>query len=1329
MVIYNALPRNEYEIIFMCNMAKEIWKTLLITHQDSAFARFNTIITSLKALDEGYSSKNYVRKFLRTLHPKWRAKVTTIEESRDLTSLSLDELIGNLKVHEMIVKKDFEIVKAKVERKSLALKARKESSDKECSTFGSVDKEYAMTVRDFKKFFKRRGRFVRQPRNDKKTFQRSRDEKMVNMIENTLDVATRIILLENVQNHRNIRTKEHLSEMRGSEYGEQDSKAAILYEYETFKAIEGEQLLDTYLRYLQVINDLKKCGYKKDNCELNYKFLSNLQQEWKQYATLMRQTKNLMDINIDALYNILKKNQGDVNDALRYKKKVVVVTSDPLVLVAEKTKVSKSKEKVVVSLNSEGSGADDFSELKKITALLAKAFNRRKFYSKLTNNNLRTSSTSQSANKKQEFVKSDDKKEDKKADEKKRDMSKVKCYNCKKEGHFAKDCKKAKVKDYNYYQTKMLLAKKDNDEQVLLAEDQAWMESSSDSDKEINANMVFMAQIEKVLSELDESSSSVEETIVEEERYEYMIRYCALFDNDKQHRKQIADQEVLFDKMSVELVELDKHVRDLKNTVLEKDFKIYELEECVCNKYLEIEKCLERIGFENPSYFEKEKDFRPMLYDEKVIGLGYTLMFLTHSDEALEIEKFKRSRENKIEFAYDYGNLNASYVNKKINFTNDYFQEIINLDFDKIDSSFQQTSSLKPYVLNVILEKIIIDLEDAVVCLLEKEKEKLKTIESLKSKGFESSENANSESENQSENDCHVVEKQCGKVENSKVIAPGMFKLSVSQSVSPISMPKTSCDSNNVEIKLKRKKRKRKSSKQNEKQVNNDASHANSDFVYFLDLDTFSSVRRPSHSGVVWKKKGSSNTSTADLSFVSHSKLNKDVKRYSLKDLLSCNNSHLGETGSAYVCNDAMNVSCNPRLCDVFDDNNFFIFDDENVRISPVNKMPVRKKPRDFINICLWIVDSGCSKHMTGNRALLTNFVEKFLGTVRFDNNDFAVIVGYGDVVIGSMTIKKVYYVEGLGHNLFSVGQFCDKGLEVAFRKFICFVRNEDGVDLLTGDPSSNLYNIALNEVASNSSTCLLAKASSSQSWLWHQRLSHLNFATINNLVKNNLIQGLPKMKFEKDHLCSACEQEKIHQKHHKSKTAFASNKPLYLLHMDLCGSMRIKSINRKRYVLVVVDDYSRYTWVFFLHSKDEASEVIISFIKKTQVNLQHQVQSVRTDNDIFSMTMRMLEISRGMGILECLLDIQKSQLLSEFTINELRVRTDNGMEFKNKTLAKFFDEVGITQQFFAERTPQQNGVVERRNRTLVKAARTMLTFANLPSLLWAKAITTACFT
>nr|GEY21449.1 putative reverse transcriptase domain-containing protein [Tanacetum cinerariifolium] len=182
---------------------------------DSAFDRFNTITTSLKTLDEGYSSKNYVRKFLMTLHPKWRAKVTTIAESKDLTLLSLDELIGNIKVYEMIIKKDSETIKAKVEKEYLALKAKKESSNEECSTFESEDEEYAMAVRDFKKFFRRRGRFVRQPRNDKRHSKEAMMTRTVKVIENALDAATRIILLENVQNHQKTRAKELLPEVLG----------------------------------------------------------------------------------------------------------------------------------------------------------------------------------------------------------------------------------------------------------------------------------------------------------------------------------------------------------------------------------------------------------------------------------------------------------------------------------------------------------------------------------------------------------------------------------------------------------------------------------------------------------------------------------------------------------------------------------------------------------------------------------------------------------------------------------------------------------------------------------------------------------------------------------------------------------------------------------------------------------------------------------------------------------------------------------------------------------------------------------------------------------
>nr|GFB52143.1 retrovirus-related Pol polyprotein from transposon TNT 1-94 [Tanacetum cinerariifolium] len=164
--------------------------------------------------------------------------------------------------------------------------------------------------------------------------------------------------------------------------------------------------------------------------------------------------------------------------------------------------------------------------------------------------------------------------------------------------------------------------------------------------------------------------------------------------------------------------------------------------------------------------------------------------------------------------------------------------------------------------------------------------------------------------------------------------------------------------------------------------------------------------------------------------------------------------------------------------------------------------------------------------------------------------------------------------------------------------------RNLEGIDLLRGDRSTNLYTINLHEMASASPICLMARASSTKSWLWHQRLSHLNFNTINDLARNDLVAGLPKFKYHKEHLCPSCEQGKSKIESHPPKPVPNSRQRLHLLHMDLCGPMRIASINGKRYILVIVDDYSRYTWVHFLRSKDEALEVIIKFLKRITVLL-----------------------------------------------------------------------------------------------------------------------------
>ncbi|GJW64116.1 retrovirus-related pol polyprotein from transposon TNT 1-94 [Tanacetum coccineum] len=222
------------------------------------------------------------------------------------------------------------------------------------------------------------------------------------------------------------------------------------------------------------------------------------------------------------------------------------------------------------------------------------------------------------------------------------------------------------------------------------------------------------------------------------------------------------------------------------------------------------------------------------------------------------------------------------------------------------------------------------------------------------------------------------------------------------------------------------------------------------------------------------------------------------------------------------------------------------------------------------VQIFLWYLDSGCSKHMTRDRSQLTNFVNKFLGTVKFGNDHVAKIRGYGDYQIGNVTILRVYYVEGLGHNIFCVGQFCDSNLEVAFRQHTYYIRNLVGVDLLNGSRGDNLYTLSLGDMMASSPICLLPKASKTKSWLWHRRLSQLNFGAINHLARHGLIRGLPKLKFEKDHLCSACALGKSTKKPHKPKSKDTNQEKLYLLHMDLCGPMHVASVNGKKYILMI---------------------------------------------------------------------------------------------------------------------------------------------------------------
>ncbi|GJR33225.1 retrovirus-related pol polyprotein from transposon TNT 1-94 [Tanacetum coccineum] len=293
----------------------------------------------------------------------------------------------------------------------------------------------------------------------------------------------------------------------------------------------------------------------------------------------------------------------------------------------------------------------------------------------------------------------------------------------------------------------------------------------------------------------------------------------------------------------------------------------------------------------------------------------------------------------------------------------------------------------------------------------------------------------------------------------------------------------------------------------------------------------------------------------------------------------------------------------------------------------------------------------------------LDDYRSSELFSVKFENDHMAKIMGYGDYQIGNVTISRVYYVEGLRHNLFSVGQFCDSILEVAFRQHTYFIRNLEGVNLLTRSRGNNMYTLSLGDMMASSPICLLSKASK---------------------TKHGLVRGLPKLKFKKDHLCSACAMGKSKKKPHKPKSEDTNQEKLYLLHMDLCGPMRVASVNGKKYILVIIDDYSQFTWVKCLRSKDEALDFIIKFLKMIQVRLKVHVR---------------------------------------------RIKTDNGTEFVNQTLREYYEKAGISHETSVARSPYQNGVVERWNHTLIKATRTMLIYAKAPLFLWAEAVATACYT
>ncbi|KAK8608159.1 hypothetical protein V6N13_023590 [Hibiscus sabdariffa] len=320
---------------------------------------------------------------------------------------------------------------------------------------------------------------------------------------------------------------------------------------------------------------------------------------------------------------------------------------------------------------------------------------------------------------------------------------------------------------------------------------------------------------------------------------------------------------------------------------------------------------------------------------------------------------------------------------------------------------------------------------------------------------------------------------------------------------------------------------------------------------------------------------------------------------------------------------------------------------------------------------------------MTGDKSRFLELKPKSGGVVTFGDNSKGHIEGIGSIGNhSSILIDNVLYVNGLKHNLLSISQLCDKGFNVLFDASGCKIIDiETNRIVLVGHRIGNIYMVHLDDIHI-SNACFVAY-DEHDSWLWHRKLGHASMSVIEKLVSKNLVRGLPKIKFSKDKICDACVKGKHHRVSFKPINDVSTNRVLQLIHMDLFGPIRTISLGGKSYAFVLVDDFSRYTWVLFLSTKDEALEKFITFSKIAQ-------------NDV------------GQNI--------------------SHIRSDHGTEFQNLGFEDFCNENGISHIFSAPRTPQQNGVVERKNRTLEEMARTMLCENNLPKYFWAEATNTSCY-
>nr|GEY24941.1 retrovirus-related Pol polyprotein from transposon TNT 1-94 [Tanacetum cinerariifolium] len=1045
---------------------------------------------------------------------------------------------------------------------------------------------------------------------------------------------------------------------QGESLNIQDVKTNLFWEFGKFTSHDGESMESYYTRFYKMMNEMIRNKLTVTTIQVNVQFLQQLQPEWSRFVTIVKQQHKLDEVSYHKLFDILKQYQSKVNE-LRAEK--LARNANPLALVAtaqasqdpfyqtsrsHRSSAPSPKPSILsrshtttrykgneiakpITPPSETTSEEDSNpeqaqrdkDMQQNLGLIAKYF--KKIY-KPTTNNLKTSSNSKNKNVNttsrfknggqsgqfgtQRMMNVAGPREN--VGSKVVQQYGIQCFNCREYRHFAKECRKPKRYDW--------LA--DTDEEVV--------------EQELEANYSYMAKIQEVPTADSDTDSEPVEQVQNETGYNVFANHLQHSDQSKSVSNtcllETDDGNVTPD--SPDMCEAD--IKTEQNDV-ESDDERVALANLIANLKLDTKQ----------AEFEKFKAFNDRTVDYDKI------------EQTLALKRESRSKLNKDSVRpYDYNKLNSLY-------------EIFKPPTQEYEIQLAHGNEIRREMWRKSFAKSKLNIYKNVAFL-------------PVSKSISKSRQAYNVMTNNFNHFKQICDDSWTK--HSKDLFRALTALDIEILIQTCLMPlaiKTQGDSLKFVHELKQEM------------------HADLKYVESLEkeIDELESKKAEflDMYDVILQDCVSKDVMCSYLQSLSNLDALAELQCMYLHKVKECDClaqrfSKQTESGKEQVKN---NIACNEKASNGYrKEREQYIeiqdlkakLQDKNIAISELTKLiekgkgksvdtkfdrpstvrqpnaqripkpSVLGKPTPFLNSLDRIlfqkrksvskdnVSEGLSKpvtaqtlpqavkkdHMTGNLKLLCNFVEKFLGTVRFGNDQFAPILGYGDLVQRNVTINQVYYIEGLNHNLFSVCQFCVADLEVAFRKSTCFVRDLQGNDLLIGNHGSDLYTISLQESTSSTPLCLMAKATPTQAWLWHQRLSHLNFDYINLLSKKDIVIGLPKLKYVKDQLCSSCELSKAKRSSFKSKAVPSSKGRLNLLHMDYSSG--------KKYIMVIVDDYSRYTWTMFLHSKDETPEVLKDFLTMIQRNLQAPV---------------------------------------------INVRTDRGTEFLNKTLNAFFKEEGIEHQ------------------------------------------------